>query len=337
MKVIVTVACANYLAAAMALSRSVKRHLPAHVFVLCLVEREMPIEAIAYPHFDVRVLAKDLAISDFERSIFRYDVVEACTWIKPALLRWIFNSFPQTENLVYLDPDMLAFRDFDEVWQALGEKNAVLTPHVLDDEPSYLGTKTNLLRALRFGTFNLGFLAISRSKAADELLAWWDNKLQWFCFDEPAVGLFVDQKWMDLAPCLFDVGILKSRAYNVANWNVLRRNLHLASDGSLLIGQTPLALYHFSSFFSGKDLWFLRKAGPELDHAVYRLRALYAAILADLGHEDFKLRPWSYAKFASGETIERKSRVAYRRTPHALARSDIHPFALTNSAFLPET
>lgn len=330
--VVVTVACANYLAPARALAASAKEHLRDHLFILCLVEREVERFSRFTSEFDRIVSPANLGVDDLSRLLFGLDVIEASTAIKPALLRHAFETIPDAQEVIFLDPDMLVFRDFEEVWHGLVEKPVLLTPHVVDNEPTYQGTRDNLLRALKYGIFNLGFLAMRRNQATHDLLAWWTEKLNWFCFREPQSGVFVDQLWMNLAPCLFDVGILKSRAFNVANWNVEGRQLHRSADGSYQVGHEALALYHFSGIFENKDLRFLK---PVLrsGHPYYDLRAEYLALIDDYDHRELKEHPWSYSTFHSGEVIEHRSRLAYRRMPHGFRRHDVDPYSLDNAFF----
>ena len=57
--------------------------------------------------------------------------------------------------------------------------------------------------------FNLGFLAVRNCPEGQRLARWWAERLKMACWDNPEMGLFTDQRWMDLAPALFPtIGIL---------------------------------------------------------------------------------------------------------------------------------
>ena len=334
MKAIITAGCSNYLAAISALARSAKEHVGPHVFITCFIENELHPAVDDIEHIDRSVLARDLPIASFDSLAFGLDLLEASTAIKPAFIQWTFDQYPDVDKVVFLDPDMLVSRDLTEVWEELDRSDILLTPHLLDDEDTFTGTQTNMLRVLRHGTFNLGFIAIRRSDEAARLVDWWARKLRWFCHDDPPSGLFVDQKWMDLAPSLFEVSLLKNRSYNVANWNVARRQLSF-EDGGFSTKDGRLALYHFSGFFSGKDLSFLSRQLPCPDHPVFELRRRYAKLIADAGHETFSRVPWTYSTFVSGEVIDRASRIAHRRTPQGSGGEGQNPFSKSNTYFLP--
>ena len=56
---------------------------------------------------------------------------------------------------------------------------------------------------LQAGTYNLGFLVVTRQPDLARFLGWWQEKLEFQCVVDTERGLFVDQKWIDLVPGLF--------------------------------------------------------------------------------------------------------------------------------------
>jgi hypothetical protein len=99
----------------------------------------------------------------------------------------------------------------------------------------------------RCRTYNLGFLAVSRHPSLATFLTWWKDKLEFRCVVDIERGLFVDQKWMDLAPGLFDdVAILRHAGYNVAYWNLRQRAMVVEDGGQIAVNGQPLRFFHFS-------------------------------------------------------------------------------------------
>jgi hypothetical protein len=101
------------------------------------------------------------------------------------------------------------------------------------------------------GTYNLGFIAVSARPESKRLLDWWERRCLDAGFSEGRTGLFVDQKWMNLAPGLFDgVVTLRDPGCNMAFWNLHERSLIKTSSGymveSLLMQDVPLRFFHFS-------------------------------------------------------------------------------------------
>ncbi|HWS72294.1 MAG TPA: group 1 glycosyl transferase, partial [Thermoanaerobaculia bacterium] len=149
---------------------------------------------------------------------FRYTILELNTAAKPWMFEHLFAR--GYDRVVYFDPDIVVYSPLAE----LDESFLTLTPHLTgsirgDDHPS----ERTVSQA---GAYNLGFLAVTRQPSLERFLAWWQEKLEFQCVVEPERGLFVDQKWMDLAPGLFpDVRILRHDGYNVAYWNLGQRTV----------------------------------------------------------------------------------------------------------------
>jgi hypothetical protein len=91
----------------------------------------------------------------------------------------------------------------------------VFTPHQLEfeDDDSYV--ISNEILFLKRGSFNLGFFGVKADETGLKFLNWWNNRLMLYCFDddyelikflEPAglLGMFTDQKWIDLVHAFFD-------------------------------------------------------------------------------------------------------------------------------------
>lgn len=300
--------CANYLPKAMALAESVKANCRDAVFVLCLVEREVPQVALDFPHFDQVVLAKDAGWEDFDQFIFRHSIVEASTAVKPQFMRHLLERYPEREKFVYLDPDVLVYGDFIELEDVLDRASIVVCPHLL--RPGNIDME---ISALAHGTYNLGFVAVTRGDNARRFLDWWAERLFLFCYDDKSRGIFTDQKWIDLAPSFFDVHILKHHGYDFATWSLLGSDLRDAGTNGYVVNGDPLRFIHFSGLDSGMiDRamgWWLTNDNRAVFERLYRE---YQRKLEERGQAALGKTPWSYAGYASGAGISRDARVRYR-------------------------
>jgi len=257
---------------------------------------------------------------------FRYTILELNTAVKPWMFEHIFAL--GYERVVYLDPDIFVFSPLAELEAAPAETFMTLTPHLTgfiggDDHPS----ERSILQA---GTYNLGFLAVSRRPQLARFLAWWQEKLEFQCVVDTANGLFVDQKWMDLVPGLFSgVAILRHDGYNVAYWNLGQRTV-TARGNELTVNGQPLRFFHFSGF---------DPAVPEMaskhDERLKRIEAGDAARLIEdygtalraAGHTSFRNAPYEFATFAGGTRLPNAARVAYRNSPSLQSACGADPFA----------
>ncbi|MBN8947709.1 MAG: hypothetical protein J0I74_11415 [Rhodanobacter sp.] len=299
--------CSNYLPKAMTLAESVKRHCPDAKFVLCLVEREVPEIAAAYAHFDEVVLAKDAGWDNFDRFMFRHAIVEASTAVKAQFMLNLLERFPDQSKFVYLDPDVLVYSDLVELEQLLDSESIVVCPHLL--RPGNIDME---ISSLAHGCYNLGFLGIGRAQNSIAFLRWWAERLFQFCYDDICRGIFTDQRWVDLAPCFFDVSVLKHHGYDFATWSLLNSDLRQTGDAYQVNGD-PLRFIHFSGLDSGtidKAIgWWLTDSNRDTFVKLYQE---YRQLLAEHGQGTLGKLPWTYANYADGRKISTEMRVAYR-------------------------
>lgn len=300
--------CSNYLPKAMSLAESVKRHCPGARFVLCLVEREVPEAAASFPHFDEVILAKDAGWDNFDGFMFRHSIVEASTAVKPRFMQHLMERYQADDKFVYLDPDVLVYSNLSELEALLDHESIVLCPHLL--RPGNIDME---ISSLAHGSYNLGFLAVARSRNAQDFVAWWAERLFLFCYDDKSRGIFTDQKWIDLAPCFYDVKILKHHGYDFATWSLLGSDLRKDGEGYVVNGD-PLRFIHFSGLDSGtidKAIgWWLTDENKGTFVSLY---AEYKGLLAKHGQETLGRMHWTYANYADGSPIDKQVRVAYRK------------------------
>ncbi|WP_047758490.1 hypothetical protein, partial [Geobacillus sp. ZGt-1] len=285
--------------------------------VVCLVERQLD-KCLEHFNeiFDEIILAKDLQIENFESFIFRYDVVEACTAVKGQLFKFLLDNYSD-EKIVYLDPDIKVYGSLSDLEGILDEHEIVLTPHLCEpeDKDNIGAIIDNEISSLRYGVFNLGFLAIRRGETSRKFINWWTDRLDLYCYDNMIEkGLFTDQKWIDLAPCFFDVYILKHPGYNVATWNITKRNITEGKNGKYFVNGKPLVFYHFSGFDSGANEVMLQKYIKNSSHPIYKMRNKYIEEMNFFGQEELGKFEWSYGYFENGEKIQKQTRVRFRNS-----------------------
>jgi glycosyltransferase involved in cell wall biosynthesis len=239
-----TIIAKNYLPMARLLAESFQRHNPACPFFVLLMD---PVEGCFQPEPEPFHLleTRQLAIRNLEGLLFKYNILEASTAVKPTLLAKLFADH-DIQKLLYLDPDILILNPLTDLSHLLDEHSIVLTPHITSPYPD--GAKPGDHDILQAGSFNLGFLGLRNTPTTQELLAWWQRKLYHhglLAFDR---NMFVDQRWMDLAPGLFrDVKILRDSRYNVAYWNLHERRVEVRDD-RVLVNGSPCYFFHFSGF-----------------------------------------------------------------------------------------
>ncbi|HEY2093049.1 MAG TPA: glycosyltransferase [Thermoanaerobaculia bacterium] len=311
-----TIVARNYFAYARVLAESLALHDPGtklHVVVLDDPEREL------VPDASIKIIhPEELPFdppSDFRTMAAIYDVTELATAVKP----WAFEHlFARGASVVlYLDPDIEVFDSLGPLEPLTREHGMVLTPHVTAPLPRD-GKRPDERDLLLAGIYNLGFLALSGEKATT-FLPWWRERLRRDCINDPANGVFVDQRWLDFAPALFDAFILQDRGYNVAYWNLPNRALTQRGDRLYSDGRR-LRFFHFSGFspltphLLSKHQHDGRRVRLTDIPLLAELCEQYAAALTTAGFATYSSMPYGFAATAAGLSLDAWARRALRRT-----------------------
>ncbi len=313
-----TVISPNYLAFARDLAASYLEHHPGHRFFVLIVADLTDRSLFAGELFEP-VLLSEIGLADLRGAAMKYDILELNTNVKPAFLEYLFRTHP-LEQLVYLDPDIWVYAPLEPVFAALSRgSSAVLTPHLttpLADD--FLPSEQDHLYN---GTYNLGFVAFRRCREADRMLAWWNERCLTLGFSEGRTGLFVDQKWMNLAPGLFeDVAILRDAGCNMAYWNLHERTLR-STDAGLQVDNpngpaVPLRFFHFSGI-DLKDEYGLSRNTNRFALAnrpdLHTLFAGYRETLRRLEDERLQVVPYGFDRLSDGTVITRLARRIYAK------------------------
>ncbi|MEO8216089.1 MAG: glycosyltransferase [Acidobacteriota bacterium] len=311
-----TIVARNYLAYARVLAASLARHNPQtrlHVVILDDPEHSIAPE----PTFEI-IHAGNLPFdppSDFYTMAATYDVTEMATAVKPWAFEYLFARGASVA--IYLDPDIEVFDSLGPLEPMTREAGMLLTPHITEPLPRD-GKRPDERDLLLAGMYNLGFLALATG-TAKSFLPWWRERVRRDCLNDPAQGLFVDQRWIDFTPALFEPGILKDPGYNVAYWNLPHRFLERDGDRILVNGR-PLRFLHFSGF-SPRAPYLLSKH----QHASPRVRLTDRPLLADLcqryaealdeaGFAECSSAPYGFATTAAGLPLDARTHRVLRRT-----------------------
>lgn len=246
-KIIFTICSNNYLAQAKALGDSVIKYNPDYKFVICLCDKKSSeVNYSVYQPFEI-IEAHNLGIEKFKQMVSQYNIVELNTSIKPFVFDYLFQKYPDAEIVMYFDPDTYVFDKLTSIENELKDKSVLLTPHIYTPI-EFDGETPNENTFAQHGIYNLGFLALKRSKDTSDLLDWWMSRLEVNCYMRTGDGVFVDQLPMNFAPLFFDnVKISANWGLNMAPWNLHERDLILKDGKYFVNGKYPLIFYHFSN------------------------------------------------------------------------------------------
>jgi hypothetical protein len=309
---IFTSIAANYLPKAAVLAHSVKRVHPEAIFHVVLSDEMPKCSKATTAAFDSIINIRDLPIKQLPRWVFQHRLVELCTAVKGTAIEYLADRFG-ADKVLYFDPDILVCNRLDALCGALDRHNVLLTPHQTEPETDLQAILDNEHCCLRHGVYNLGFLAVRMSGHDRRFISWWADRLRRFCYDDVPNGLFTDQRWVDLAPALFeDIGIIREPEYNVATWNLTHRRATGRAPYDIRINGRPLVFYHFSGFDSGAQKVMLERYGQH-SPVLFELRDWYIDRCEEMGQSVLSKIPCIYSTFGNGERITDAHRLLYRR------------------------
>lgn len=306
-----TVVSKNHLAYARVVCESFQRHHAGARFFVLLADRNQGEFSTGGETFELIEL-ETLPVPDLPRFCFQYDILELNCAAKPYLLRHVLQQ-PGVSTVLYLDSDTFVHRELTEALELLEQHSIVLTPHLVaavDDD----GRKPGERHILESGIYNAGFVGVRNDANTEGFLEWWSRRVFDKCIAATQQGLFVDQRWLDLVPGLFEgVHILRNTAYNVGHWGLTHRRLERHEDG-IRVNGVPLALFHFSGLdVERPEIISKHQDRFSLDD-VPVLKPLfedYVARVMTAGYAECQRWPYAYERFDNGTPIPHDARRLY--------------------------
>lgn len=250
--IIFTLCSNNYLAHAKTLGDSINHNNPEVRFLIGLVDHKDPVIDYEKEVGHEIVECDSIGFPCFKEMLTYYNIIEFNTAVKPYYFEYFFKRFGADSRILYLDPDIVVYRSLQSLFSLLNQSDILLTPNlILATEEVNSGE----LVSLRHGMYNLGFIGIRQTTESMRFLTWWQKRLYKHCVIRKSKGLFVDQKWIDLAPLFFTgICIIRDPGYNMAWWNLAERKL-TKHKGTYFVNDplNPLYFFHFSGYTPGSN------------------------------------------------------------------------------------
>ena len=327
-----TIIARNYLPAARVLAASFRDHHPdGRIAALIIDDLYGEVDAAREPFEVLRPSDLGLEVEEFHRMAMIYELMELATAIKPWLIEHLLSR-GGADHVIYLDPDIRIYAPLDEVSTLAHGHGIVLTPHVTAPMPRD-GKGIDETAILSAGIYNLGFIAVS--KGSQPFLDFWKKRVSRECQVDPQNMRFVDQRWLDFVPGIFDCHILRGTSYNVAYWNIYQRDLRWTDQGYRVDG-LPLKFFHFSGFdvnhpsllskHQGRHPRVLLSESP----GVARICSEYVAAIRASTREEDADTAYGFAKLPNGMPIDCDLRRLYRER---LVHAELNGYSLPPDAF----
>ncbi len=312
---IFTIVAKNYLAHARVLMESIRRQHPDLLRIVVLVDEVDGYFDPTKEPFEV-VLSSEFNLPSSRWFHFKYSILELSTAVKPYACEYLFQRY-RLKKLIYLDPDIKTYARLDCLLNGLDHNSILITPHLTDSIED--NCQPGELDILRSGTYNLGFIGLALTEETQRFLTWWQSRLYEHCVVDLDRGLFVDQRWMDLAPSLFSgVSIDRRPGLNVAYWNLMHRVIRAEKGGRFTANGETLFFFHFSGFDPDNPMQFSKHQNrfrlSDLGDATY-LVSEYKDALLKQGYAECRRWPYAYGRFRNGFPIPDLGRPLHHEHP----------------------
>lgn len=320
-RTVFTICSANYLATVKVLMDSLHRHEADSRRVLVLVERDWSPErqAALGKLLNCEVLLPEaLALPDLQRMAFQYDVTEFNTAVKP----FVFQHFFQKGDaaVIYLDPDIKLYQPLADLWQALRQHDAVVTPHIDEPLPDD-GLAPSTENMVRCGQYNFGFVGLANQEKPRRFVDWWADRLVDHCIFHPRHFYFVDQFYGAMVSSFIPgTRVWHHQGYNYAYWNAIQRSLERQADDRWTTPDGDLVFFHFSGFvhddpaaLSKHQNRLRADAGSTLETIAIEYGAEISVNRALV--QEFT-QDYSFGRYLDGTPIDTLERWAYRDLPN---------------------
>ena len=163
------------------------------------------------------VAAEELGLPGLPALRSRYSPRELAAALKPSFFSWLLFE-RSVSRLLYLAPDTLVLAPLSGLARRLESRSVLFVPHRLEPAPGD-ARKPDEMTFIDKGSYNLDFLALRGDARARRFLSWWAERLSRYCVDDVSKGLYLDQRWCDLAPGLFEgVEVLRDERFGAAAW-----------------------------------------------------------------------------------------------------------------------
>lgn len=322
-----TIASKNYFAFVKTLMESLEETNPDYERFVVLADRLTDINNKFNGNYSI-IQIDNLHIPEQPKMLFRYTILELNTAIKP--FACLYLSEVGFDRIIYLDPDILVYKKMEEVDQLLDRgAEIILTPHLTGIcNDSYMPSDVSIMQS---GTYNLGFIALAITQNTTRFIKWWADKLLFLCISDLKNGLFVDQKWIDIVPGIFDnVHILRDSTYNTAYWNLSHRKITKNCTGVFLCNDKPLTFFHFSGMnpYDYKNISRYQNRYTLDDIGAAReLFDNYSQKVLNYGHAEYQKLTYSFNYFEDGSYISELFRLFYRENAWFSNECKENPFS----------
>jgi hypothetical protein len=315
-----TIAAKSTLALARVVARSFTKHHPAVPFYVLLADE---VDGYFDPSREPYELFQldDLDIPDVVRFRFVHPQQRLSYAATPYLIALLLQL--GYERVLFIKQESLVLGALDDLVRELPPGGVAVTPHLLTPLEG-AGAEERELNILLSGVYNAGFVGVAAGGPAEQVMAWWQDRVFTHCRHAVADGMHYEQRWLDLAPAYFDnISIIREPGVNVAHWNLPERLQALGG----------CRLFRFSGYDVERPSFATRYSDRLRMDDIPDAAGIYdqyrRALLAN-GASEVSAWPYAYGRFDNNVPIPDVARDIYAVIENAAAFGD--PFSTNDAA-----
>ena len=298
----------KYLIKGLALIESLNRWEASafRLFVVCLDEltRET-LEKLGCPNV-ILVPLQELEAGDaaLEKARGNRTRVEYYWTLTPTVVLRFLAEVPPGDSVTYLDADLFFYSAPEPIFQEFSGHSVLIHGHRFSPAQKHLEV---------YGKYNVGLLCFRRDAQGLEVVRWWQQCCNEWCYDRAEDGKYGDQLYLNDWPERFaGVRVLEHVGAGVAPWNNDQYRYGVDAAGRPLVDGRALIFYHFHALVfiteglvvPAKHVSYSLPRGvivlcitPYLD-SLLRAKALVYSILPD-----FSAGLWNKTTWEPGHTF----------------------------------
>lgn len=194
------------------------------------------------------VCKKEIGLKIFEK--YASENMDNFRWsMKPVFVNYLLSK-QGYDKVIYADCDLFFYNAYSFLFDDLDKYNVLLSPHwrcsVPFDSDLNWTERENFQMLFNKGIFNGGLVGVNKNGV--EAMDWWAKACEYVCIIDECKGYFVDQSHLNLLPVLFEnIGIIRHKGCNIANWNQIDCKRQLNDKNQLQInGKWDIICIHFT-------------------------------------------------------------------------------------------
>lgn len=231
MNVVCTIVSADYLPLAQALHSSLQKYQPAVPLHVLVTDENLDDTSGTFVIHTLDELAGSPFFNDIEKK-YAHANPHSFRWaLKPIFIGYLLDHV--ADKVLFADADIYFINNYGFLFDELDKYDVLLTPHWANLDPTH--NDDSLVSVMKGGLFNAGFIGANKKGAA--AMAWWAGLCHYKTEENRELGLFYDQKYLDVLPVQFErTGIIRHRGTNLASWNIDSSKREMI-NGNLMINQ----------------------------------------------------------------------------------------------------